>query len=78
MEFCRFVKLDGLVKSDNSLFFVIPAKAGIQFSRYVLDAPGLLLAGQAYQARHDVSATFCELVDLEFLLCRQEQVNRFF
>ena len=39
MEFDNFkAKVDEFVKSQKSTFFVIPAKAGIQYFQYVLDA----------------------------------------
>jgi hypothetical protein len=47
--------IDGLVKSRNSIVFVIPAKAGIQLFQDVLD-PGF--------RRVKLEETFCEIIKL--------------
>jgi hypothetical protein len=52
--------LDDFAKGHSLHFSVIPAKAGIQYIQYVLDAP-VSSTGQAYQVRHDDSRTFCEV-----------------
>lgn len=49
-------EIDRLAQPQNFAFPVIPANAGIQDVKYFLDAPGSG-PGQAYQVRHDASAT---------------------
>jgi hypothetical protein len=59
LTFCGYIKIDGLVKSQKTSFFVIPAKAGIQcFQKLITDLdPGFrrgddfLRVSQDYQPK---------------------------